>query len=188
MSCKSCHHPSDLKAFAALVKDYKNHHQKEKNLELRYFEQMNFEQVLKKVAYAKNQNDRKFSHQRRLPQAVSKSVLNVLLGIKKEIKEIQNFEQLYALLEQQLLPIRGIGDLFIFDAALRIAAKLNYQPTEIIVQSGSKQGVRNLGLKVKNKRVTLDQLPSIIRDELEPYEIENFLCIYREEFRNLENN
>ncbi|MDM1323470.1 hypothetical protein HXZ90_04115 [Acinetobacter pseudolwoffii] len=180
MSCQF--KPKTSGSLASLVQGYKNEYRKDKNNELSYFRNMDFDQALKKAAYAENKNGRKFSHQYRLPKQASEQAFKKFTEIKTEIKATQNFEQLYELLDSNLRSIQDIGDLFIFDTALRIGAKLNYLPKELIVQSGSKEGAKKLGLTVKNKRVSLEQLPSLIRENLEPYEIENFLCLYRDKF------
>jgi hypothetical protein len=77
--------------------------------------------------------------------------------------------------------IAGIGDLARYDIAHRIGSYLNLQPELIYLHTGTRDGARVLGLH--GETVDRSRLPRAL-NRLDPAEIEDFLCIYREELRS----
>jgi hypothetical protein len=50
--------------------------------------------------------------------------------------------------------------------AFRISAYLDCLPTEVFVQSGSKQGAKSCGLKITKGKVDMQQLPEMLLEIL----------------------
>ena len=50
------------------------------------------------------------------------------------------------LVERELMGIRGIGVLTVYDVATRIAAHLDLEPARVYVHAGTAEGARALGL------------------------------------------
>jgi len=80
--------------------------------------------------------------------------------------------------------VDGIGPLYIYDLALRLGASLGFKPTKVYLHAGTARGAKAFGIKGATASPT--QFPEAL-DELEPYEIENFLCIYEVELHALKD-
>ena len=81
--------------------------------------------------------------------------------------------------------IRGIGDLTIYDTSLRIGAKLGLYPKAVYLHRGVISGAKALGLNYRQKSIPIKDIPEPISNNLEPYEIEDFLCICKGELRDI---
>lgn len=83
--------------------------------------------------------------------------------------------------------IKKFGELCSYDTALRIGFNLNILPHKIYLHAGAMKGAENLKWDTKKKEIELNEIPKIHSDllVLQPYEIENFLCIYKKELANL---
>src|SRR5207237_10549851 len=90
-----------------------------------------------------------------------------------------SFRHLHDTIEQLVAHIPGLAELYSYDAALQIGAKLDLKPDVVYLHRGTRDGARNLGLPFR--KATLDV--GCLRRELSllvPYEIEDFLCIYKD--------
>jgi hypothetical protein len=79
-----------------------------------------------------------------------------------------------------LLAIHGIGALMIYDIAHRIGAYFGKAPSLVYLHQGTKEGAAILGFNCE----TLD--PAVLPapfSKLTPAEIEDCLCIYKDELR-----
>jgi hypothetical protein len=63
---------------------------------------------------------------------------------------------------------------------------LNILPEKVYLHSGTRCGAKNLGLNFKAKALEVDELPEEFK-ELQPYEIEDALCIFCHDFLNPED-
>jgi hypothetical protein len=84
-----------------------------------------------------------------------------------------------------LKPVDGIGELYIYDTALRIGAKLNLLPSRIYLHAGARVGARALGFAGRLKYIELRDLPKEFQ-KLEPHEIEDVLCIFKDKLKQME--
>ena len=83
------------------------------------------------------------------------------------------------MVKTKLHPIVGMGELTIYDTALRIGAKLGLEPHLVFLHAGTRIGARRLGIDLSRPYVALADLPATLRI-LKPREIEDVLCIYKE--------
>jgi hypothetical protein len=74
--------------------------------------------------------------------------------------------------------IPGIGDLTVYDTAIRIAAHRGLSPRRVYLHAGTRDGARALGVPRDRAWV----MPRELR-RLRPMEIEDCLCIYKAELR-----
>lgn len=123
---------------------------------------------------------KRHGHQRRIKKDAIEAVRQAL--ILKKVKNTKSFEELHAYVTATCSGINGIGELYIYDAALRIGASLELKPELVYLHAGTKIGVRALGLSAKNSSLPVNAFPKPIQ-KLEPHEIEDFLCIYKEELK-----
>ena len=104
-----------------------------------------------------------------------------LVELHDDLRRCSTFHALWALIRDNLKPIQGIGDLYIYDAALRIGAYLRLTPERVYLHAGTRIGARKSGLLLRagGRREWLEsnELPATLRD-LPPSDVENLLCIY----------
>jgi hypothetical protein len=152
--------------------------------ELDWFrKQPSLQSAIEYAALATNSQGKRYSHQRRLPKTTLEQAKQTLLINAKAIEESRDFDDLFILIDKILEPVWGIGELYVYDTALRIGAKLNLLPTVVYLHAGTRQGARALGF---GKAATLNasDLPADFRP-LEPHEIEDVFCIFKDDLRKM---
>src|SRR5262249_27216325 len=90
------------------------------------------------------------------------------------------------LISKEISDIHGIGELTIYDTALRIGAKLDLEPTVVFLHGGTRKGARALGLDWHKEFIARDAFPSEFQP-LSASEIEDVLCIYKEQLQGRGN-
>ena len=106
--------------------------------------------------------------------------INLLSDIRS-IKKAENFDDLLNIIERAAP--KGIGELMVYDTAVRVGAFLNLSPDKIYLHAGTKTGLKKLNGKFKGKTITKNQLPEPFKSSsLDCYELEDVLCIYKNEF------
>jgi hypothetical protein len=137
------------------------------------------------VADARKENGALFSHQRTLEEETAAEVKRLLLAREKEISLAKDFEALITLVEGVIGGVRGVAEMYVYDAALRLGAFLRKMPDFVYLHKGTRLGAEALGLKVAGRRyLRVDQLPAAFH-VLEPHEIEDVLCISRDDLRRV---
>ncbi|HKH80480.1 MAG TPA: hypothetical protein VKA03_02515 [Methylovirgula sp.] len=119
-------------------------------------------------------------HQRRIPGALLKPAERKLQGIRSKLTRAKTFDEVHALVDEAIGNIRGIGELTIYDIAHRIGAFLDKEPTRVYLHAGTRAGARLMGFTGTSLDPT--QLPPAF-SRLTAAEIEDCLCIYREDLR-----
>jgi hypothetical protein len=143
--------------------------------------------AVKRAALANNFDGKRFDHQRRIRQTAILKSCKALQSAIPELHRCRDFERLMRLIEGTLSQIDGIGNLYIYDTALRIGAKLELLPEMIYLHSGTRVGARRLGLNFKGRALGPHELPAALR-ALKPYEVEDILCIYKGRFGDAPKN
>ncbi len=150
--------------------------------ELRWFAiQRTLVEAVSVAALARSPFGKRLSHQRRIPQSVLEQSRRRLLDCLPDIEQCPSFESLHELLSQQIRSIPGIGELVVYDTALRIGAKLELEPKVVFLHAGTRVGAKRLGIDVHRKYVDVRELPKPLR-RLSAREIEDVLCIYKDWF------
>lgn len=174
--------------FRALIRHYRVHHRPRTVEELGFFANApSLQLAIHHAALAIDDREKRFGHQYRIPLASLRRAKIVLESAVPRLKGCRSFDKLHSLLQQLLGPIRGLGELYFYDAALRLGAFLNHTPEFVYLHRGTRIGAKILGLDTSAPYITLDQLPASLR-ELLPHEIEDFLCIYSDNFRHVKAN
>jgi hypothetical protein len=161
-----------------MVRHYILHYLPRAQEELESFRSQPFEEALERATLAKDERGKRFSHQRRLEGSQLRKAKSVLLDAAKELRRCKSFDQLHKLLKKHLNGIRGLGELYYYDTALRIGASLRLMPERVYLHRGTRIGARNLGLDCRADSLDPRVLPKELA-VLEPREIEDFLCIYK---------
>lgn len=138
-----------------------------------------------------NNKHSKHPHQHRLVGQTLEDFSNILLTMEGRIRKCKEFDILFEIVKS--CKISGIGELTIYDTALRIGSYLNVLPTRVYLFRGAREGAMILFKKgylidVKLKKFGTTLLVSNFPKEfnhLEPFQIEQLLCIYKKDFEFL---
>ena len=84
--------------------------------------------------------------------------------------------------QRNLSGIRGLAELYYYDTALRIGASRSLMPKHVYLHRGTRDGARALGLDWRADLLDPRALPKELA-VLEPHEIEDFLCIYKDQLK-----
>lgn len=172
---------AETKRLAHYVRDYKNNIRDNRRNELQYYKQLAaLDEVINVAALARTPRGKRHPHQRRLPRTVLEQVRDDLIGEAKRLRNSAGFDDIHTMVQECAVP--GFGKLAQYDTALRIGAWLSLLPTKIYLHQGTRDGARQLGLDVSRGHLSVDEVPAPLQ-ELEPYEIEDFLCIYKAHLR-----
>ncbi len=137
--------------------------------------------AIRNAALAVNSRGKRYSHQRRLTKGALERALDVLSKHARAIEKAHDFDDLFHLIDAALKPIPGLGELYVYDTSLRIAAKLNLFPGKVYLHAGTRLGARALGLRTA-AALKMSELPKEFR-VLKPHEIEDVLCIFKDELK-----
>ena len=149
--------------------------------ELDWFKQLpTLSSAIELAALATNSKGKRYSHQRRLKKENLELVKTILLANSNLVKKCSSFDELFTLIETALQPVGGIGELYVYDTALRIGAKLNLLPGKVYLHTGTRVGAKALGFDGKAKALDVTDLPKELH-QLEPHEIEDIMCIFKSE-------
>lgn len=117
-------------------------------------------------------------HQRRVGRNVLRQACNRLLRHQDEIQECKSFDDLLDLIEQHTGDIHRFGTLAVYDTACRLGVYLGLKPKVVYLHAGTAEGAQALGLDTSRGYLEMAELPKPFR-LLEPWECEDFLCIYK---------
>lgn len=119
----------------------------------------------------------KLSHQRRIPVVTLKEASDFLVARKSEIKKCNIFNELHELVNSTILPIRGVGELLVYDVSARIGNFLSLEPDVIYLHAGTRKGAYALGLDGRRNYIKKSELPKEFH-KLTPGQLENVLCTH----------
>jgi hypothetical protein len=139
------------------------------------------ELAIHNAVLATDERGKRFGHQCRIPASALRRAKAVLGARISEVKNTRSFHELHSFLKRGLGDVRGLGELYFYDTALRLGAFLGFAPEFVYLHRGTRAGARALGLDVSSEYIRLGQLPAPIRG-LQAHEAEDFLCIYKDRF------
>lgn len=168
-----------MKITNQIIKDYKH-------LRLKYADpwlidckkERSIDNVILMASTARNNENKKHPHQNLIPIKILYNFYRKIMKMKETIKDSDDFHSLYKNIEK--CKIKGIGDLAIYDTAQRIGVSIGKYPEYIYIHRGTKVGAEKF-LKKKIKEKVLDK--SIFKglSSLSCSEIEDILCIYKDD-------
>lgn len=168
---------------SALVVDFRNHCATGELEELKFFQdQPSFDLAIHCAAHAINADGKRYSHQCLIRRTAIPQALATLRQNKNRLVNSSSFEELHSILHSVLWSIYGVGELYVYDTALRLGAFLKLFPEKIYLHAGTRKGALALGLNVSAGVLEITDFPEPIRS-LQPYEIESFLCVYKDDFK-----
>ncbi|HME68350.1 MAG TPA: hypothetical protein VKM54_00560 [Myxococcota bacterium] len=164
-------------SLAAIVRAYQRHCRPRALEELNSFRcEPTLRAAVQRAALAQKPDGRRYDHQRRLSKGTLEEVCRRLSG--EDLRRCRDFDQLHATVKDLVGGVAGVGELTIYDTALRIGAKLELYPSSVYLHRGTRDGARALGLDWRADRIEVGERPRELR-ALEPYEIEDCLCIFK---------
>ena len=145
------------------------------------FKELSFEVALEKAALAKeiSENDHRFVHLHRLKVSALKKASQKLLKQKQALWSCNQFDEIYHIVSDVVAAVTGLGPMYAYDVALRIAANRRLKPKTVYLQRGVRTGAENLlGRKLKEQTLQRSVFPAVLQC-LPPMEIEDLLCIFK---------
>ncbi len=162
----------------AMVRAYEARHRARSREELASFAaEPTLDAAVRRAGLAQRPDGKRYDHQRRLPLAVVLQVATCQLEHAR-FDRAADFDELHRLVDKAIGSIRGVGELTVYDTAVRIGAKLGLKPQRVYLHSGTREGARALGLDWRMAHLTVAQCPRELH-RLAPHEIEDCLCIFK---------
>jgi hypothetical protein len=150
--------------------------------ELRSFkDEPSLASAVRRASYAETPDGHRYSHQRRRRHDALIEADVRLSRCLGELETAPDFSKLHEVVANAVRNIDDIGDLYIYDAALRIGAKREIEPGRVYLHSGTREGAKALGLEWKRDCLDMFDFPEL-RKHLRAHEIEDVLCIYKRYF------
>ena len=144
-----------------------------------------YELAISHAARAQDEDGRCFDHQRRIIQPARRSAEIILATAMNRLRRCTTFHALHIALSELLLPVPGLGPLYVYDTAVRLGAYLHLSPKYVYLHAGTLIGAKALGLEVHQPYLQKQDLPDALRS-LTADEIESFLCIYAADLTRLQ--
>jgi hypothetical protein len=133
------------------------------------------------VAFAIDNDEICFEHQYRIIRSARRRAELILMKSAARLKGCRSFHELHSLLNGLLMPVPGLGEMYIYDATVRMGAFLNLYPTLVYLHRGTRDGARALGMDVKRPYLEIRDLPKELR-RMSAGDLESFLCIFKGRF------
>ncbi|PZQ88720.1 MAG: hypothetical protein DI534_11240 [Leifsonia xyli] len=148
-------------------------------------EELSFADLLERVGQARMADGKRHPHQRRLPQRVLDACSAGLRAAERDIRAAPRFHHLITIVDSIFAPIRGAGELAVYDAADRLRHRLGLESENLVyLHAGARIGARRLaGGRLANDdgwSILHSQLPSGLQ-VLSTHEAEDVLCIFKDE-------
>ena len=130
--------------FGTLIRHYRVHHRPRTVAELGFFANApSLEFAVHHAALAIDDREKRFGHQYRIPFAALKRAKILLESAVSRLKGCKSFNELHSLLRQLLGGVRGLGELYFYDTALRLGAFLRLAPEFVYLHRGTRMGARS---------------------------------------------
>lgn len=181
--CQSESKDSKFSNFDRVVQDYRQNHEQDANRLLEYYSSLpSYEKAAEVIGLAKLPSGKRHPHQRRLKTKVLQEVQNALLDAENRMESCSNFEELFDTVHETIGGIWGVGELMVYDTAHRLGAYFALEPEALYLHRGTREGAEAIGIDPDRKKVEVSELPEPLQN-LRPHELEDCLCIYKDELR-----
>lgn len=151
--------------------------------ELSYYQEKDtLRKAVESASWAEDPDGETHPHQQRPSQLNSKTfqeIEKILLENLDELRSCSSFKELIETVESKIGDIGGVGPLMLYDTSQRIGAYLDIMPEKVFLHRGTKEGAEALGFDSGRDSISPEELPEPFQ-KLEPYEIEDCLCLYHE--------
>jgi hypothetical protein len=174
-----------LRSYADIVAAYIRDHRPNANRLLQFFRDCPaLEGAIEYAARCKLPSGKRHPHQYRIPAAALAEAARRLRNSAAELSQCRSFAKLYALVQDRIGGVRGIGVLTAYDVANHLGAHLKRAPKVVYLHAGTARGAKALGLGHRDGTLDPAELPAPFR-RLRPREVEDCLCLYQDELKAL---
>lgn len=180
---KCCKHPEgSLKSYKAIVDAYVDDYQGLLGDMLSKFGELSYVDAVRYASRGQTTDGARHLHQRRLKKSTLDEVERLLTSV--DLRQYRDFASLYRAIANRLDRCSGVGLLMKYDTALRIGANLGVFPERVYLHAGTSAGAKALGFSVEDSPIERSRLPKEFHS-LEPHELEDCLCIFKDELQKL---
>lgn len=164
-----------------IVDDYIRQYRRSARAEMDSFrEEKSLAATIRRAALCEFPDGKRHPHQYLIPKRLLQLAEERLQAPSKRLVAASDFDELQGIVEREIGGVHGIGKLMVYDVAQRIGAKLGKEPKLVYLHRGTKEGAAILGFR--GEMLDPGKLPPALR-RLKPAEIEDCLCIYRDQLR-----
>lgn len=168
-----------LRSLEDVIVDYRARFQEGADEEVEHYARLStLSEAIRAAAAAQRPDGKRQAHQYRIPRHVLASCGRSLYAVRWELAAARTFDGLWRVVREAIQPIRGVGELMVYDTSLRIGAHRRLAPERVYLHRGVRIGARNLGLDTSAESLAISDLP-IPLWKLSPREAEDVLCIYK---------
>lgn len=143
-----------------------------------------FKSAIEISVMAEHPDYKRHPHQWRLSKEILSKAKSALLNLEIELKEAKDFDEIFKLVAAAFGKVPGVGQLAVYDTALRIGNYRKLLPQSVYLHAGALKGAKALGLKFKGHRIEPGDLPAEFH-ALRPDQIEDCLCIFKEDLARI---
>jgi hypothetical protein len=162
-----------------IINDYIREYRDDARAEMRFFEtQRSPSAAIRKAAMCEFPTEKRHPHQWRIPKTLLEQVEARLQRIGRKLARLSSFAELHRAVNDEIGNLKGIGALTVYDIAHRIGAYFGKPPEHVYLHAGTRIGARVFGINGDSFDPKLLPKPF---SRLAPSEIEDCLCIYRDE-------
>jgi hypothetical protein len=150
--------------------------------------QPNLGAAIFQAAIAKDDSGKKHGHQNLIKPDLLQQFAIHLCEEEESFRRARSFDDIINNIKKNVdkrPTLKGVGELTIYDTALRIGSFLGLTPDKIYLHRGTRKGARKLIVNLRGKHyINKNELPVPLQDPtLSEAEIEDILCIYKDRFR-----
>jgi hypothetical protein len=139
-----------------------------------YSSQGSLAEALEAAALCQTKDNVMHPHQRRIGHEKVGIAHRALRDLKPS--KSWSFHELYGQIKQRVRHLDRIGDLYVYDVAQRIAAKLNLRMEYVYLHAGTRSGASRLGLNSSQDYLCKEDLPPSLQS-IPPALLEDFFCM-----------
>ena len=140
--------------------------------------QATLEAAITQAALSVNDLGKKHPHQYRLQKVHLENFGRSINQARLSLLAANDFTELYEIILSSR--VYGVGDLAIYDVAVRVGAFLNILPDQIYLHAGARIGAEALLGRIHAEKIPKSNLPEeFSQSDLGCYELEDILCIYK---------
>lgn len=167
----------------ALVAEYKQDMRRDAAAELDDFRRTDRtdDDAVSQAGLAQLPSGKRHPHQYRVPRAALRESRRRLLQQLPKLRWAPSFDELLRQVGRAIGNIHRVGELTIYDTALKVGARFGLEPELVYLHCGTRVGARNLGLRTRGRTLAMSGVPQELRT-LAPREVEDFLCIFKDAF------
>ncbi len=142
------------------VSDYLEYHRDDAAAELHFYRAMpTLRHAIRRAARARTAGGGKHPHQWRIAWDVLRRFGTRLAREERALQEAQSFDELHRVVQRIGELTHGIGELAVYDTALRIGAKLELPPARVYLHRGTRGGAGALGLDHRRPSIAVSAPP-----------------------------